>query len=87
MSILLPLLLLVGLVYSLATMKRRDSARLRTALSDVPGEIVEMKLVSMGDIFRNGAPRTYRVVFRLPTGARLLHRVALHQDGSAERLL
>ena len=87
MSIILPILLFAGLIYSLATMKRRDSARLREALSDVPGEMVETKLVSMGNTFRKGEPRTYRVVFRLPDGARLLHRVALHQDGSAERLL
>ena len=87
MSVLLPILMLVCLIYTLATMKKRDTARLRKALADVPGEIVEMKLVSMGNAFRTGEPRTYKVVVRLPNGARVLHRVALHQNGFAERLL
>ena len=87
MSILLSTLLLVAIGIVIATMRGRDDTRLRASLRDVPGDIVECKLISLGNEFRTGKPRIYRIVFELPNGSRLLHRVALHQDGSAERLL
>ena len=87
MSIIVSVLVLAFLAYSFVMMRRSDARRLRHALADVPGEIISTKLVSLGSSFGKGQPRTYRVVLQLASGARLLHRIELREDGSAQRTL